>query len=110
MNVIKFNGYHIPTDSIFYASVGKDSCIVVLAASPVQLSFQLAGDDVRPVLEKAGFISFGTLFVNPKNVSFLRETGTDIEACGSFNRSIRLAGQSNIDRALEMLYPQKRLK
>ncbi len=110
MNVLKYNNYHVPTDSIFYASVGKDECTVVLSASPVQLSFQLPGEEVRPVLEKAGFLCFAIICINPKNVSFLRETGMDIEVSGSFNRTVRVSGKDKIDRLLEAMFPQKRGK
>ena len=109
-NCIVSNGYHVPTDSIFYANVGQDACIVMLADSPVQLSFQIPAEEVRPVLEKAGFLSFGVISINPKNISFVREVGVDAAVYGSFDRSVHVVGKESIDRILEALSPKKRVK
>ena len=111
MNVIKCNGYHIPTDTIFSTHVRPTECSVTMAVGSEQFTFQLPETEVRPILEKAGFFAFDNgIFINPKNVAYLLEGETDIMIFGHFGRAVHLYSRSNIDRALEIFYPKKKVK
>jgi hypothetical protein len=102
--IITSNGYHVPTDNIFYVRVDENSCMIGLVPEK-NLHFDLPREEVQPILERAGFVSFGNLFINPSKVLFLQEGQTSVAIHGSGNY-LYLQGQENIDRALEMLNPK----
>ena len=114
MNVIECNGYHVPTSSIFYVNSRAAECTVAMAVGADQFTFSLSAAQLRPILEQAGFIPFNaggvTIYINPKNVTFLRQTDTVISITGPSGRILNLQGQENIDRALEIFYPKKKAK
>ena len=111
MQIIKSNGYHVPTDTIFSANVRPEECSLTIATGDAFLTFPLPEPQVRPLLVKAGFVAFDNgILVNPKNVAYMIEYETSVVIYGHFGRAVHLYGQENVSRALEMYDPKKKVK
>ena len=108
--MIKCNGYHIPPGNVFAARLGGSSCVLDLTCgADRQLVFEIPGEELQPALEQAGFVSFGSLWINPAAVSYLRQGDTYIVIYGGSNW-FHVEGQENVAKALEIFYHRKKAR
>ncbi len=110
MNFIQSNGYYVPVDNVFYATVQDTETSLTLATSEQRLHFEGAlKEEVEPLLLKSGFVSFGRILINPARVSYLRVSDTAVTVFGG-EFSVRFMGEEAIEKAVSLLSPKKRGK